>query len=148
MGDVIRIKDLRSNSGSCSEAWPANDLFAPGGFLGAVNAVPVTGAHLARAIDTIRHIAVRSPADVAEHGRRLAAFAHEHRMGDYGGPALHARAIALDRWAAVHDPFGDTDINGFYAAGATAPLVETDEGLGFDPGSFAEQIDKWTQIFA
>ncbi len=148
MGDVIRIEDVRLDADRRSEALPANDLFAPGGFLGAVNAVPVTGAHLARAIDTIRHIAVRSPADIAEHGRRLAAFADEHKMGEYGGAALHARAIALDRWAAVHDPFGETDINGFYAAGATAPLVESDEGLGFDPANFGEQIDKWTQIFA
>lgn len=148
MGDVIRIEDLKGNSRSREQAQPANDLFAPGGFLGAVNAVPLTGKHLARAIDTIRHIAVRSPADIAEHGRRLAAFALEHKMGEYGGAALHARAIALDRWAAVHDPFGDTDVNGFYAAGATAPLVETDEGMGFDAGSFARQIEKWTQIFA
>ena len=39
-------------------------------------------------------------------------------------------------------------ISGFYAAGGSAPLVETEIGLGFDPGSFAEQVQKWTKIFA
>ena len=148
MGDVIQMTRQSAGDITCSYAAAANDLFAPGGFLVAVNAVHITGAHLARAIGTIRHIQVRCPSDIAEHGRILDAFAREHGMGEYGGAALHARAIALDRWAQEFDPFGESDINGFYAAGGSAPLVETDAGLGFEPAGFAEQVEKWTKIFA
>jgi len=147
MGDVIQFE--RSDGGDRIRGHaPANDFFAPGGFLAAVNAVHITGAHLARAIETIRHIEVKSSSDIAEHGRILECFAREHGLGDHGGAALHARAIALDRWAQEFDPFGESDISGFYAAGGSAPLVETEIGLGFEPASFAEQVEKWTKIFA
>lgn len=148
MGDVVHFRQPRSDEGCATLAPPLADLFAPCGFLHAVNAVHVTGTHLSHAIDEIKHIPVRSQGDVTRHGRILEAFARRHKMGDYGGAALHARAIALDRWASEFDPFGESDINGFYAAGASAPLVETDEGLAFEPAHFAEQIEKWTKIFA
>jgi hypothetical protein len=147
MGDIIPFDRPEARDLGQSRA-PANDLFAPGGFVAAINSVHITGAHLARAIETISHIQVRSPSDIAEHGRLLEQFAYEHKLGEYGGAALHARAIALDRWAQEFDPFGESDINGFYAAGGSAPLVETDAGLGFEPAGFAEQVEKWTKIFA
>lgn len=147
MGDVIQLDRLEGRS-RVSGAAPANDLFAPGGFLAAVNAVHITGAHLARAIETIRHIQVRSLSDITEHGRLLERFAHKQGLGDHGGAALHARVIALDRWAQAFDPFGESNINGFYAAGGSAPLVETEAGLGFEPAEFAQQVEKWTKIFA
>ena len=147
MGDVIPF-DRSEGDDRIGGHAAANDFFAPGGFLAAINAVHITGAHLARAIETIRHLVVKSPNDIAEHGRLLERFAHEHGLGDHGGAALHARAIALDRWAQEFDPFGECDIRGFYAAGGSAPLVETEIGLGFEPASFAEQVQKWTKIFA
>ncbi|MGL3822803.1 hypothetical protein [Sphingopyxis sp. R3-92] len=147
MGDIIQLDQLEVRR-RVSGAAPVNDLFAPGGFLAAVNAVHVTGAHLARAIETIRHIQVRSLSDIAEHGRLLEHFAHEQGLGDHGGAALHARVIALDRWAQAFDPLGESDISGFYAAGGSAPLVETEAGLGFEPAGFAQQVEKWTKIFA
>lgn len=145
MGDVIQFERYEGSDRFLSAA---NDLFAPGGFLAAINAVHITGAHLARAIETIRHIQVRSPSDIAEHGRLLERFAHEQGLGDHGGAALHARAVALDRWAQDFDPFGESDLSGFYAAGGSAPLVETEAGLAFEPASFAQQVEKWTKIFA
>jgi hypothetical protein len=107
MGDVIQFD--RSEGSRIRGHTPANDFFAPGGFLAAVNAVHITGAHLKRAIETIRHIVVKSPSDIAEHGRLLEHFAREHGLGDHGGAALHARGVALDRWAQEFDPFGESD---------------------------------------
>lgn len=127
---------------------PSDDLFVSGGFLRAVNAAQITGAHLARAASTIEPVPVRSPDDIARHGRLLETFARDHKLGEYGGAALHARAIALDRWACQYDPFGETDLDGFYAAGSSAPLVESDKGLAFDPAVFAAEIEKWSKIFA
>lgn len=147
MGDVIELR--ARPQGDHGASLPASgDLYVPGGFLDAINAVPITGADMKRAIDLIRPRPVRSQSDIAEHGRILERFARERSMGDYGGAAFHARAIAMDRWCQLHDPFGETDPDGFYAAGATAPLVESDEGLAFDPDCFRERIGKWALIFA
>jgi hypothetical protein len=117
-------------------------LHSEGGALAAVNAVRITGAQLRAAIDAIQHIRVRSEADMVEHARILSAFADEYGFTPchYAGPALHARAVALDRWCNLYDPHGQTDVDAFFEAGATAPLVETPEGLAFEPVSFAELI--------
>ena len=118
------------------------DLFAPGGFVEALNSVHITGTQIRAAIETIAQIPVRSDADVAEHGRLLAAFASDYGFepAAYAGMALHARAIAMDRWCQLHDPFGETDVDAFYEAGARTKLQRTDEGLAFDPLQVAELI--------
>ena len=118
------------------------DLFAPGGFVTTLNSVHITGPQMRAAVETIAHIPVRSEADVAEHGRLLGLFASDYGFepAAYAGMALHARAIAMDRWCNVHDPFGETDVDAFYEAGARAKLMRTEDGLGFDPEAFAEII--------
>jgi len=124
------------------------DLFAPDGFLAAVNAVTITGPQMRAAIETIAHIPVRSEADIAEHGRLLAGFASDYGFSPaaQAGTALHARAIAMDRWCNRYDPFGQTDIDAFYEAGARAMLVVTAEGPGFEPESFGALVQSITEM--
>lgn len=124
------------------------DLFVPGGFVESLNSVHITGPQMRAAVDMIAPIPVRSEADIAEHGRLLASFASDYGFepAAYAGMALHARAIAMDRWCNLHDPFGQTDVEAFYEAGARAKLMRTDEGLGFDPEAFAELIRFVTEI--
>jgi hypothetical protein len=100
------------------------------------------------AVEMIAPIPVRNEADIAEHGRLLAAFASDYGFepAAYAGMALHARAIAMDRWCNLHDPFGQTDAEAFYEAGARAKLMRTEEGLGFDPEAFAELFRFVTEI--
>jgi len=101
----------------------------PGGALAALNSVQISGPQLRAAISAIQHIQVRSEADMVEHGRILSAFADEYgfKPSDYAGAALHARAMALDRWCHHYDPYGQTDVDAFFDAGARAPLIETSE---------------------
>src|SRR3546814_4754017 len=100
------------------------------------------------AVETIAHIPVRSEADVAEHGRLLGLFASDYGFAPaaYAGMALHARAIAMDRWCNLHDPFGETDVDAFYEAGARAKLMRTEDGLGFDPEAFARSEEHTSEL--
>lgn len=118
----------------------------PGGGLAALNAVAITGPQIRAAIEAIQHIPVRSDADVVEHGRILRAFAVEYRFPEGAGAAFLARAIAMDTWCHRYDPFGQTDVAAFFEAGATCPLIETDEGVAFDPQIFGDLIAFITEL--
>ena len=149
MSKVVPIRPDRAAASAEIEAEAdLVDLFAPGGFVASLNNVHVTGQQMRAAIETIAQTPLRSEADVAGHGRLLAAFASEHRLSPaaYAGMALHARAIAMDRWCALHDPFGQTDVDAFYEAGARAKLMRTDEGLGFDHRQFSDLIQFSTEV--
>lgn len=111
-----------------------------GGGLAALNAVVITGPQMRAAIGAIQHIPIRSDADVLEHGRILRAFAEEYGFPEGAGAAFLARAIAMDTWCHHYDPYGQTDVDSFFEAGATCSLIETDEGVAFDPAGFAELI--------
>src|SRR3546814_15709225 len=52
----------------------------------------------------------------------------------------------MDRWCNLHDPFGETDVDAFYEAGARAKLMRTEDGLGFDPEAFAEIVRFMTDL--
>lgn len=143
MSKVVPMRPDISDAVAEIEAVPdLVDMFAPGGFVEALNSVHITGAQMRAAIETIAGMPVRSEADVAEHGRLLAAFASDYGFepAPYAGMALHARAIAMDRWCQLHDPFGETDTDAFYEAGARAKLQRTEEGLAFDPSQMTELI--------
>lgn len=149
MSKVVPIRPDIGDAVAEIEAEPdLVDLFAPGGFVEALNSVHVTGAQMRAAIETIAQIPVRSEADVAEHGRLLAAFASDYGFEPalYAGMALHARAIAMDRWCQLYDPFGDSDVDAFYEAGARAKLQRTDGGLAFDPSQMTELIRFATEV--
>ena len=149
MSKVVPIRPDRAAASAEIEAEAdLVDLFAPGGFVTTLNSVHITGPQMRAAVETIAHIPVRSEADVAEHGRLLADFARDYGFAPaaYAGMALHARAIAMDRWCNIHDPFGETDVDAFYEAGARAKLVRTEDGLGFDPEAFAAIIRFMTDV--
>ncbi|MHA4838142.1 hypothetical protein [Sphingopyxis sp. MSC1_008] len=149
MSKIVSIRPDMTGCAAEIEAEPdLVDFFLPGGFVESLNSVHITGPQMRAAVETIAHIPVRSDADIAEHGRLLAAFASDYGFepAAYAGMALHARAIAMDRWCNLHDPFGQTNVEAFYEAGARAKLVRTEEGLGFDPEAFAELIRFATEI--
>lgn len=149
MSKIVPIRPDIGDAVAEIEAEPdLVDLFAPGGFVEALNSVHITGAQMRAAIETIAAIPVRSEADVAEHGRLLAAFASDYGFEPvpYPGMALHARAIAMDRWCQLHDPLGETDTDAFYEAGARAKLQRTEEGLAFDPSQMTELIRFATEV--
>ena len=149
MSKVVPIRPDRAAAAKEIEAEAdLVDLFAPGGFVTTLNSVHITGPQMRAAVETIAHIPVRSEANVAEHGRLLGLFASDYGFAPaaYAGMALHARAIAMDRWCNLHDPFGETDVDAFYEAGARAKLIRTEDGLGFDPEAFAEIIRFMTDV--
>lgn len=143
MSVVERIKHwLATEADDTERARIEAQVNPPGGAIAAINSVVLTGPQLRAAIETIGHLPVRSEADMIAHARLLSAFAEEYGFKPefYAGPALHARAMALDRWGFRYDPYGLTDKDAFFEAGARAPLIETAEGPSFEPGAFAELI--------
>lgn len=143
MGMIDTRRNWIATEGSPEEREAiAQRLNAPAGALAALNAVVITGAQMRAAIEAIQHIQVRSEADAMAHGLILAAFAAEHGImpEDLASRALHARAMAMDRWCQLHDPYGQSDVDAFFEASARSPLVETDNGIGFDPQAFGELV--------
>lgn len=114
----------------------------PGGVLAALNRVLVSGPQLRAAIEALQRHPVTCDADVMRHALILSAFAEAQDLGpvDFAGPALHARAIAMDFWCHHHDPAGQSDVDAFFEASARQPLIETNEGIGFEPVSFGALI--------
>lgn len=143
MGVLDRLKDWVANEASAEQRAEIEQLVHPaGGALAAINAVIITGPQMRAAIEAIQHIQVRDEADAIEHGRILAEFAEEYGFTPraYAAPALHARAMALDRWCHRYDPHGQTYIDAFFEAGARCPLVETEQGIAFEPEAFADLV--------
>jgi hypothetical protein len=133
---------LATDASDAERATIDRQLNPPGGALAAINSVVITGPQLRAGIGSIEHIQIRGEADMVRHGMILSAFAQEYGFTpiDYAGAALHARAVALDRWCNLHDPYGQTDVEAFFEAGARAPLIETPEGMAFEPKAFGELV--------
>lgn len=141
MGKIDDMREWLATDASPEERMAVERrLNPPGGALAALNAVAITGPQMRAAIAAIQHIQARSEEDGIEHGRLLAMFAKEHGFtpAAYAGPALHARAIAMDSWCQRYDPYGQTDVDAFFEAAARCPLIETEHGVAFDPDTFAE----------
>ena len=140
---VAHRKDwLATDASKEDRAIIAEQVNPPGGALAAINSVALTGPQLRAAIETIQDIPIRGEADMIRHAQLLSAFAAEYGFKPefYAGPALHARAMALDRWCHRYNPYGLTDKDAFFEAGARAPLVDTREGASFEPVAFGELI--------
>ena len=125
------------------EASVANQSLPTRNLLADLNDQCFTGAQMRAAVEAIKHVRVRSPADILEHVRLLRAFAALQSLGtsDLVLESLHGRIIAMDRWCALHDPHGQSDADAFFEAAGRQSLVATDEGLGFDARAFRELID-------
>lgn len=110
--------------------------------------VRFTAAQMKAAVAALRHLPVRSEADVVEHAMILADFVRDQRIepAETARMALRARIVAMDRWCGRHDPHGQTDVNAFFEASARAPLVQTEGGRGFEPVSFGELIELIAEV--
>jgi hypothetical protein len=118
-----------------------------GGLLASVNAVAITGPQMRAAIEAIQHIPLKTQGGASEHARMLREFAREYGFAsDYAGPALHMRAVAMDRWCRLHDPESKTDRDAFFEAAGRFPLTQTDKGMAFEPEGFAELIQFITDM--
>ncbi len=149
MGAIENIKDwLATEASEEQRAEVEHRLNPPGGLLATLNAVVITGPQMRAAIESIQHVVIRTEADVIEHGRILAAFADEYgfKPKHYAGVALHARAVAMDLWCQKYDPYGQTDVDAFFEAGALCRLIDTGHGSGFDPDVFADLIAYVTEM--
>jgi hypothetical protein len=127
----------KQRSSPRDQAFPTRDLLA------ALNAHCFTAAQMRAAVDAIKHVQIRGPADIREHARLLCAFAARQGLGesDQMIESLHGRIVAMDRWCGLHDPHGQSDVDAFFEAAGRQPLVATDAGLGFDAAAFRELID-------
>jgi hypothetical protein len=108
-----------------------------------LSAVRFTAAQMRTAVAALQHRPMQSEADVVEHATILADFVQDQRIEplDVAGIALHARIVAMNRWCAGHDPYGQSNVDAFFVASARAPLVQTEAGRGFEPVAFAELIE-------
>ncbi len=108
----------------------------------ALSEVCFTAAQMKAAVAALQHVPVKSEIDVVEHWMILADFVREHRIEPAGHAAIaiHARVVAMDRWCSRHDSQGQSDVDAFFEASARAPLVQTEDGRGFEPSAFAELI--------
>ncbi len=111
--------------------------------LAALNEPRFTGAQMRAAVDAIKHVQVRTSADIAEHSRLLHEFTVARALGssDLAAAGLHGRIMAMDRWCARYDSEGQTDVDAFFEAAGRQPLISTNEGIGFEPVAFRELIE-------
>ena len=115
----------------------------PCSVLASLNEPRFTGAQMRAAVDAIKHVQVRTPADIAEHSRLLREFclAEGLATSELAGAGLHGRIVAMDRWCARYDPEGQTDVDAFFEAAGRQPLISTNDGIGFEPVAFRELIE-------
>jgi hypothetical protein len=148
MGTLEKAKDWLANEAQPEQRAAIEQRLNPeGGLLAAINAVAITGPQMRAAINAIAHIQVRSQADAVQHARILGDFAREYGFpSNYAGPALHARAVAMDRWCRLHDPHGQTDVDAFFEAAGRFPLTQTEQGMAFEPEGFADLISIITDM--
>lgn len=108
-----------------------------------LSAVRFSAAQVKAAVTALKPVPVLREADIVEHAAILADFVRAEGIEptEYAGIALHARIVAMDRWCSRHDPHGQSDVDAFFEASARAPLVQTQDGRGFEPHAFAELIE-------
>lgn len=148
MGAVENARDWLANDASPEQRAAIERRLNPeGGLLAALNQVVFTGPQMRAALDAIAHVQVRTQADAVQHSRILGEFVREYGFAsNYAGPALHARAVAMDRWCRLYDPTGLTDRDAFFEAAGRFPLSQTDTGMAFEPVAFAELIQFITDL--
>jgi len=120
-------------------AEPAHD-----GHMSAIdqlNAVAISGPQLEAALEILAAL----PAQLQQrpHAQALALQAYAAEAGfeeEQASAALHARAAALAKWTAAHDPERQSDPQAVLEAAARFPLGDTEAGIGFEPGGFQELV--------
>jgi len=113
-----------------------------------LSAVRFSAAQVKAAVAALKPVSVLREADIVEQATILAEFVRAEGIepAEYAGIALHARIVAMDRWCSRHDPHGQSDVDAFFEASARAPLVQTEDGRGFEPIAFAELIEILAEV--
>ncbi|WP_404333855.1 hypothetical protein AB2M62_11490 [Sphingomonas sp. MMS12-HWE2-04] len=78
----------------------------------------------------------RAQAQVLQAYAKDAGFADEVMAG----AALHARITGLAKWTVSHDPHRQSNPEAVMEAAVRNPLIETDNGIGFEGAAFQEMI--------
>jgi hypothetical protein len=109
---------------------------------GQLNSVALTSAQIAAALQVIALLPEGQRVDPRAQAMVLQAYALDAGFTDeaIAGAALHARVTALAKWTAAHDPLRQSDPSAVFEATARHPLVETDDGIGFEGSSFQEMV--------
>jgi len=107
-----------------------------------LNAVPLTGTHMAAALGILAGLPAAERDDPRSQALLLQAYARDTGFGDiaHAGAAIHARATALAKWTAGYDPQRQSGADAVLEAAARHPLVETSLGIGFEPAGFQELV--------
>lgn len=106
-----------------------------------LNAVLVNGLELQAALERLESLPARSRGDPRAQALALQAFVEEEMDGNiFASAALHARATALTKWTAAHDPQRQSNAKSVIDAAARFPLNEGAAGIEFEAAGFQEMI--------
>jgi hypothetical protein len=106
-----------------------------------LNSVTFTGEQVQSALTVLRCLPRGLQFDAAAQGIAIRDYVAATGIASTSAaPALHARIAALSKWAAVHDARNKSDAMVVLDAAATCPLIDMEQGLGFDPERFAETM--------
>jgi hypothetical protein len=123
-----------------AQSGPSQGTRAPLAVLEALNTVQVNAMQIAAA----SHVLARAGDGTRQlkAGEQLQKLARRLDLKPHGlaGHALHARLIALENWRGGDRPAGE-DRKAPLEAAARAPLVQTEEGIGFEPVAFGELVE-------
>ncbi len=125
-----------------SQPTPVAAAMAPASATDRLNAVPLSGAQLAAALEVLAMLPPAHRDDPRSQAALLQAYARDAGFTNeaVAGAALHARVTALAKWTAMHDPLRQSDAEAVVEAAARHPLVETETGIGFEAPAFQEMV--------
>ena len=106
-----------------------------------LNAVQITAFQLEGALEVLARLPAHLRNRPQAQALALQAFAEEEGFGDdCASAALHARATALAKWTAAHDPELQSNAEAVIEAAARFPLAANEAGIAFEPAGFQELI--------
>jgi hypothetical protein len=125
-----------------SQSSPVPAATASGSATDRLNAVPLSGAQVAAALEVLALLPAAHRDDPRSQALVLQAYVRDAGFAEdtFAGAALHARVTALAKWTAGHDPLRQSDAAAVIEAAARHPLVETEAGIGFEAPAFQEMI--------
>lgn len=106
-----------------------------------LNAVPLAADQLRTALERLAALPAALQSAPAAQAKALQAYAEEEALIDAcASAALHARATALAKWTAAHDPDRQSDAQAVLEAAARFPLSDGAAGIQFEAAGFQEMI--------
>ena len=103
----------------------ARETGIPTELLAELNAVTINGRRLRAALDAVRLTPGAAGSSLIEHIAAFGRFAETLEIGPPArvGPALQARAVAMDCLCTALDPDGRAESEAFFEAAAIHPLA-------------------------